>query len=97
MRSKMVNKNKGISTFKQEFKTDKLESICVKEIPTKFKANRKYYVDAENLNDYYLNLLENKKCYPAKYMQDEVTDIHFERNSKTFEYSLYKSIPCKTI
>jgi hypothetical protein len=78
MRSKIVNRNKGISTFKQKPKKDERESIYVKDIPSKIEASKKYYVDAENLNDYYLKLLENNKCYPAKYMQDEVTEIHFE-------------------
>ena len=101
MRSKIINSNKGISTFKQDPKKDERESIYIKEIPSKLEVNKKYYVDAENLNDYYLSLLENNKCYPANYMQDEVTETHFETSKlstdskfedmkETSAYSLYK-------
>jgi hypothetical protein len=51
MRLKIDNRNKGISTFKHEPKTDDRKIIYVKEIPTKIQPKTRYFIDAENLND----------------------------------------------
>ena len=71
-----------LQDLSKELKEETNQVVFLKQIPSQFEPEKTYVIDADNLNSYYFNLLNDNKAYVSKWTEEHVTAIFLTEKKK---------------